>query len=624
MADISKEIQAFRNAIYGEEVRGSMISLAEKVNQESTNAKTASAQSAQSAAASVQLANVAVGRADTAAENANDAAQDIQERADRGEFTSTVQVGSVTTGEAGTEASVNNSGTSKDAILDFTIPRGDKGVSMRMAGVWSAGTEYVNNASRIDIVSCNGSTYGCRQSHTAAADNAPAGEENAYWICLAKKGDTGNIENIDTIPIAFAEAAEQENLESGDSLPTGFGKIKRWFSDILDGAGSTLLGKNLEEGKVLVSDAAGKVSVSNVTRVQLENRPNAFQSSLTIPVTSGWLKIAKLSKSAMLRSDIPDSETLAVSFSCTPTTDTGDYDQACRFVITETWAGSKIRVLSSFHTKTAVVTQVRKVYDETEEMFYLELEVNVPSCPCTMNLSIESGIIPWEPIESIQFDTGGGVNEIYQYTVTEDRFAYIDTELGRKQNNLAIPVNSIEDLDTHFEGLMWYNREQVTGGSVPFDYYGFLLSFKTSNNVMQLAIPFSNMENENLKYRSYANGRWYDWMSVSDRNEKFSPTANAAYTGRIAASYCTFNAATRQVHIFISVLDITGAAGGAVIATIPQKYRPSAAVSGFAIVRGDSFGVAPGYGTLRPDGGIVQNITSNTFSQFHFVADYFI
>ena len=106
---------------------------------------------------------------------------------------------------------------------------------------------------------------------------------------------------------------------------------------------------------------------------------------------------------------------------------------------------------------------------------------------------------------------------------------------------------------------------------------------------MQLAIPFSNMENENLKYRSYANGRWYDWVSVSDRNEKFSPTANAAYTGRIAASYCTFNAATRQVHIFISVIDITGAAGGAVIATIPQKYRPSAAVSGFAIVRGDSY-----------------------------------
>lgn len=38
MADISKEIQDFRDAVYGEEVRGSMISLAEKVNKESGDA----------------------------------------------------------------------------------------------------------------------------------------------------------------------------------------------------------------------------------------------------------------------------------------------------------------------------------------------------------------------------------------------------------------------------------------------------------------------------------------------------------------------------------------------------------------------------------------------------------
>ena len=422
MADISKEIQAFRNAIYGEEVRGSMISLAEKVNQESTNAKTASAQSAQSAAASVQLANVAVGRADTAAGNANAAAQDVQDRADRGDFTSTVQVGSVTTGEAGTEASVHNSGTSKDALLDFTIPRGDKGVSLQIAGVWSVGSEYVNDASRIDIVTCNGSTYGCRQSHTAAPENGPAGEENGYWICLAKKGDTGNIENIDTIPIDFMEAEEPEKLESGDSIPTGFGKMKKWLSDILNGAAGSLLGSNLPGEKVLISDAAGKVSASDLAsdtlgylggltgdvQGQFYRRPNAFQSSLTIPVTSGWLKIAKLPGEAMIRRDIPDSETLTVSFSCTPTTDAGDYEQACKFVITETWAGAKVRVLNSTHVKAAVVTQVRKVFDETEEAYYLELEVNVPSCPCKMDLSFESGTIPWGPMESIQFDTGGG------------------------------------------------------------------------------------------------------------------------------------------------------------------------------------------------------------------------
>lgn len=39
----------------------------------------------------------------------------------------TITVGETTTGEAGTEAAVENSGTSTNAIFNFTIPRGDKG-----------------------------------------------------------------------------------------------------------------------------------------------------------------------------------------------------------------------------------------------------------------------------------------------------------------------------------------------------------------------------------------------------------------------------------------------------------------------------------------------------------------
>lgn len=39
----------------------------------------------------------------------------------------TIKVGTVTTGDPGTDASVTNRGTQKNAILDFTIPRGEKG-----------------------------------------------------------------------------------------------------------------------------------------------------------------------------------------------------------------------------------------------------------------------------------------------------------------------------------------------------------------------------------------------------------------------------------------------------------------------------------------------------------------
>lgn len=39
----------------------------------------------------------------------------------------TVTVGTVTTGQPGTQASVTNSGTSTDAVLNFTIPKGEAG-----------------------------------------------------------------------------------------------------------------------------------------------------------------------------------------------------------------------------------------------------------------------------------------------------------------------------------------------------------------------------------------------------------------------------------------------------------------------------------------------------------------
>lgn len=270
----------------------------------------------------------------------------------------------------------------------------------------------------LDVVFYGGASYVAKKLTTG---NAPE-RNNEYWQVLAEGGSLTTDGDASDTTVVFDEAENRANVNSGDKLSVIAGKTRKWFSDILNGAAGSILGDNLPGEKVLVSDAAGKVSASDLAsdtlgylsgltgdvQGQFDRRPNAFKSSLTIPVTSGWLKIAKLPGEAMIRSDIPDSETLTISFSCTPTTDAGDYEQACKFVITETWAGAKVRVLNSTHVKAAVVTQIRKVHDETEETYYLELEVNIPSCPCKMDISIESGVIAWEPMESIQFDTGGG------------------------------------------------------------------------------------------------------------------------------------------------------------------------------------------------------------------------
>ena len=258
MADISKEIQNFLSARKGKNVRGSMVSLAEKVNKESTDARTAAAKSASDAGAAASNASYAVTQANAAAQNANTAAQNIQTKADRGDFTSTIQIGEVTTGEPGSEASASNSGTAKDAVIDLTIPRGYQGVSMRMAGTWTAGTEYVNNTSYIDLVTYNGSTYGCKQSHTASEAILPTNE--GYWQVIAKKGDTGSVENIDTIPIEFEEAEKRENVETGDTITTVFGKVKKWFSSLKQAAFYDVVNNVLqtEPGQKVLDAAVGK------------------------------------------------------------------------------------------------------------------------------------------------------------------------------------------------------------------------------------------------------------------------------------------------------------------------------------------------------------------------------
>lgn len=58
----------------------------------------------------------------------------------------TIRIGTTTTGQAGTNASVQNVGTERDAILNFVIPRGEKGE----AGT-SAGGMYEIKITSIDI-----------------------------------------------------------------------------------------------------------------------------------------------------------------------------------------------------------------------------------------------------------------------------------------------------------------------------------------------------------------------------------------------------------------------------------------------------------------------------------------
>ncbi len=97
----------------------------------------------------------------------------------------TVTVGTVTTGAAGTPVSVINSGTANDAILDFVIPKGDKGDSGVSTGDMLKSVYDTNNDGIVDKA---------RYAALAgAADEAAWAEEaeSAY-----KATNDGNSRNI--------------------------------------------------------------------------------------------------------------------------------------------------------------------------------------------------------------------------------------------------------------------------------------------------------------------------------------------------------------------------------------------------------------------------------------------
>ena len=106
-----------------------------------------------------------------------------------------ISVGNVSTGAAGSSASVTNRGTSSAAVLDFTIPKGEKG---------DAGTPGVSSyasASEAGLV--------------RAGDDVIVNSSNGILSL--------NSNNI-------TEPSEVTNLVSGDSYRTILGKIKKFIS----------------------------------------------------------------------------------------------------------------------------------------------------------------------------------------------------------------------------------------------------------------------------------------------------------------------------------------------------------------------------------------------------------
>lgn len=180
MADISQEINNFQNAIYGEEVRGSMISLAEKLNNEVisntaniNNAVETAGQAIESANQAIQEAETILQSAQQSAESAGNSANAAATSAGEAESSATAAAGSAISAE-NSAAAAEESAAQAAQVVGFdgtaqTVKAEDTQGLLGAAGSESNVQDLINQLAghKVDIVvSQNNIELSQRKSNT--------------------------------------------------------------------------------------------------------------------------------------------------------------------------------------------------------------------------------------------------------------------------------------------------------------------------------------------------------------------------------------------------------------------------------------------------------------------------
>lgn len=156
MANVAQWVAQIRQAIYGEQVRESIASSIEAMNQDNI-------ETLQNYNDTIDDVTAAATAANNAADGAEAITATVQQKLEDGDFigeqgepgnAATVQVGTVQTGQPGSAAQVTNSGTSSAAVLNFIIPQGATGAISNLdtaAITFPIDTSYSNIASGMTI-----------------------------------------------------------------------------------------------------------------------------------------------------------------------------------------------------------------------------------------------------------------------------------------------------------------------------------------------------------------------------------------------------------------------------------------------------------------------------------------
>jgi hypothetical protein len=168
---------------------------------------------------------------------------------------STVTVGTTTTGAAGSNASVTNSGTSTDAVLNFTIPRGDTGVTGPTGAQGPKGDT------------------GATGPQGPVGPTGPAGATGSTGATglQGPKGDTGATGPAGPTGATGATGAQGPKGDAGTFATETITTVTNSVSGTNDNVGASL-------GPVTATCAAGSKAVSGGALV---SNPNAQKYSLS-------------------------------------------------------------------------------------------------------------------------------------------------------------------------------------------------------------------------------------------------------------------------------------------------------------------------------------------------------
>lgn len=189
----------------------------------------------------------------------------------------TLTVGTVTTGAAGTNATVNNSGSTQAAVLNFTIPRGDAGTGG--GGITETQAKDAVRQGNVRFEEVPATTA---PTWPTTPNGASAPVLGANWTLASGSGATGNythaIGSVDTLayPVTIANGADYQIAYTMTNVPATSTATAEFFTLYFRTAPTVTTGQQ----NVL----AGGVSGNGTLLVQATGN---FTHLVVVPV-NGW------------------------------------------------------------------------------------------------------------------------------------------------------------------------------------------------------------------------------------------------------------------------------------------------------------------------------------------------